>query len=393
MAAPDVSYKAAPLQQGCKVQIEDVAGMKDAWAAFKRPDDYDEDMDKVAGKEGTILHQHPSGAFTVVFEGKAAGLPKGEKVRWKFPPQAMKALDVVPVKKKAPRRKKKPAPTVALVETDIVFDELPPCEPEQIELDDIAPPPAIDPKEQARLRALEQEEEEFLVQEAALPVIPATFDTPQRPSEMPKDYSEVEDTLASPVPPPIVEAAPEEPPPAVEEDAADDDDEEAAFLRDLEQEEADEEAAFLAALDAGSSTASPAASSPAPELSTPMPARASRALGPEMVHKDETVTLRNVGLPKEAATASPADDGPRTQVIYDSQCRSVAANAAKYSQEDAVMPSPGTAPHAPDISSPKSTPAPPALDEDDDDSPQVQVITKSLNYTEMRAKYTHGVSS
>eukprot|EP00755_Sulcionema_specki_P039938 Sspe_Gene.113754::Locus_98495_Transcript_1_1_Confidence_1.000_Length_511::g.113754::m.113754 len=154
-ANSDVTYKDAPLQQGVTVKVVPSTEIRGLWAAFKR-DDYEPDMDKVGGKQGVVLHQHPSGAFTVLFDGKASGLKKGESYRFKFPPKALVAMDKIPVKKRKPRLPKhvKEAPPTTpqapppLVEPVVVNEPPPECSVEQRLLDNcLQPSPRLTDKE------------------------------------------------------------------------------------------------------------------------------------------------------------------------------------------------------------------------------------------------------
>eukprot|EP01059_Diplonema_ambulator_P011974 TRINITY_DN2202_c5_g1_i1.p1 TRINITY_DN2202_c5_g1~~TRINITY_DN2202_c5_g1_i1.p1 ORF type:complete len:330 (+),score=111.18 TRINITY_DN2202_c5_g1_i1:31-990(+) len=268
----DVEYKAVPLQQGVSVRIVPADQIREAWARFKR-DDYEDEMLKVAGKVGTILHQHPSGAFTVLFEGKVSGLKKNERLRLKFPPKALVSCDMMPVKKRKPRlpkhvkTKRSPASPVAstpsaLVEPEIVNDPPPASTAEQKRIDEcLFPSPSREKSIEAeRMIAICEEEESYTKEEEA-----------QAKAEEPEE------------------------------------DEEAAFLENLAEEEAAaaaEEEAFLEDLEDDSS----AAPSPPP----------SSAGSPQ---KENVISVQVIEPPK--------DDGPRVQVIYEPH-DSVTENAKRF---------------------------------------------------------------
>eukprot|EP00756_Hemistasia_phaeocysticola_P010457 Hpha_TRINITY_DN15018_c2_g1::TRINITY_DN15018_c2_g1_i1::g.124705::m.124705 len=231
--------KAAPLQQGVTVRVAAAEIIKEEWGKMRR-DDYDLDMARVAGKQGVILHQHPSGAFTVSFEGSEAGLPKGETLRFKFPPLALQAVDQVPVLKRVPRAQTQESPPRPPPAPEPPSPETPPESPmARRRLDSGLKPPPVAAlpsaaqqmaKEDTRLLAMQEAEE--------------------------ADDREAEEELEMYIASPRNQEAPE---PGEEEE----EDEEAAFLAALAEEEAAEEAAFLAELDGDDSAGdSPRAESP-----------------------------------------------------------------------------------------------------------------------------------
>eukprot|EP01060_Flectonema_neradi_P024221 TRINITY_DN3284_c0_g1_i1.p1 TRINITY_DN3284_c0_g1~~TRINITY_DN3284_c0_g1_i1.p1 ORF type:complete len:365 (+),score=104.34 TRINITY_DN3284_c0_g1_i1:41-1096(+) len=271
------------LQQGVTVLVCSAPEIRQAWKDFKR-DDYEPEMDKVAGKKGCILHQHPSGAFTVVFEGKKSGLKAKETMRLKFPPKALSSVDRVPVKKRKPRlpkhvktKKAPPTPTPVIVEPEVVNEPPPAYSPDQRRIDEcLTPSPKLEDKsakqlsvEDARLQAIIEETEEHEQLELVAPVVP------------PEMIEEVAAARAAEV----VDEVEEE----------DVDSEEERFLKEIE---AEEEAAFLAGVDDDSddsddSDSTDEAPSPPREESEP---------------------------PVEASTPPPppaVDNTPRVQVVYE----------------------------------------------------------------------------
>ena len=269
---------------------------------------------QAAGKKGCILHQHPSGAFTVVFEGKASGLKAKETMRLKFPPKyvfffvgllcigsilsielstnrALSSVDRVPVKKRKPRlpkhvktKKAPPTPTPVIVEPQVVNEPPPAYSPEQRRIDEcLTPSPKLEGKaeremsvEDARRQAIIEETEEHEQLELVAPVVP------------PEMIEEVAAARAA-------EVAAEE-----DSDSENGDSEEEKFLRELAEEEAAEEAAFLAGMeddDSDSDDDSDDDNDSTEEAPSPP---------------------RDESEPRVEATTPPAvDNTPRVQVVYE----------------------------------------------------------------------------
>eukprot|EP01061_Rhynchopus_euleeides_P015862 TRINITY_DN26986_c0_g2_i2.p1 TRINITY_DN26986_c0_g2~~TRINITY_DN26986_c0_g2_i2.p1 ORF type:complete len:369 (+),score=123.62 TRINITY_DN26986_c0_g2_i2:64-1107(+) len=343
----EIVMKAAPLQQGVKVKIVPLDEMRESWKHFKR-DDYEPEMDKVAGKTGSVLHQHPSGAFTIVFKGKESGLKKGESYRFKFPPKALQSCDMVEVKKRKPRLpkhvkvspKKKaapptastPVPAMAIVEPEVVMEPPPECLPTQRAIDEcLHPSPKLE----------NNHDREVGLEEARWLAITAEEDEHERECEE-------KGLIESPLP-------------AGQDD---DEDEEAAFLNELEEQERAEEEAFLADLEDDETESS--APSPPPS-SSPASPKSSIPASPPRLHE-----YRSPSQPK-----SPEDNGPRVQVIYEPH-EAVAVNAVRF----------GTCKHVNKVgqaSSPKKQGAPSGVD----GSPRRQVITSNaMRVNDLRARYT-----
>eukprot|EP00756_Hemistasia_phaeocysticola_P036569 Hpha_TRINITY_DN16648_c3_g8::TRINITY_DN16648_c3_g8_i1::g.183430::m.183430 len=266
---PPKPPKASALQQGVAVRVAAADKIKEEWSKLKR-DDYDPDMATVAGKQGKILHQHPSGAFSVVFEGKEAGLAAGEQVRFKFPPRALQPVDAgapaapAPAPKRAaapmsPGRPMSPgqpmspaSPVTPFPETPVGSPMRPPTPPEtppqspmaMRRLDSGLQPPSLDKLPSFARRQAQEDNRRLAMAEAEE-----------------EDERRVEEECQKFASPRHQDPAKEE----VDEEDDEEDDEEEAYLAALAEEEAAEEAAFLADLDGSTDspkTASPPASPP-----------------------------------------------------------------------------------------------------------------------------------
>eukprot|EP00756_Hemistasia_phaeocysticola_P019237 Hpha_TRINITY_DN15646_c4_g1::TRINITY_DN15646_c4_g1_i1::g.100181::m.100181 len=222
--------KPAALQQGVSVRVVGAQQVQQEWARMKR-DEYDPEMARVAGRQGVILHQHPSGAFTVSFEDA------GEVLRFKFPPRALQAVGTVPDAKRIQDSVSPHRPPVAPPSPEPeAAPETPPMSPAAMQRIDsgLKPPPVESLPSDARQQA-KDEVRRLAMQEA----------------EEAEDFAVEEECERY--------ASPADQDPQVEEE---EDDEEAAFLAALAEEEAAEEEAFLAELDGDDE--SPAPTSPPP---------------------------------------------------------------------------------------------------------------------------------